>query len=152
MIFTQQLLGFGGASLWPEAIERHHWRLHAAHVTAGQARWYLSLIITHRCHVLVNLSPLTMTPARQRTVLLAMVLWVGPKYDGSSGCGCPSSVTLRLPSFILAGTRDALARRARISFSSAASTACRVCSPSPTGPPRMMRPSAASPSINGPRS
>src|SRR5215831_17632663 len=78
MIFTQQLLGFGGASLWPEAIERHHWRLHAAHVTAGQAPWYLSSIVTHRCHVLVNLWPLTLTQARQRTVLLAMVLWAGP--------------------------------------------------------------------------
>lgn len=39
-------------------------------------------------------------------------------------------------------------RRALMSFSSAASTACRVCSPSPTGPPRMMKPSSMSPSMN----
>ena len=42
------------------------------------------------------------------------------------------------------GSRD---RRALISFSSAASTACRVCSPSPIGPPRMTKPSSTSRSM-----
>ena len=47
-----------------------------------------------------------------------------------------------------AGAHGSAARRALISFSSAASTACRVCSPSPTGPPTMIKPSSTSPSMN----
>ena len=38
--------------------------------------------------------------------------------------------------------------RAATSRSSAASTMCRVCSPSPSGPPARMKPSLASPSMN----
>ena len=40
------------------------------------------------------------------------------------------------------------ARRALISFSSAALIGCRVCSPSPTGPPRITKPSPTSRSMN----